>query len=88
MLNQIFAMSSKSCNRRVVVETVVVVVGVAVVVVGGVVVVGVVVCSLHYTKPVRVWRCAALADGMVVVVVVILVKVRVRCCSPPHPIPC
>jgi len=51
-----------------------------------VVVVFVVVCSLHYTKPVRVWRCAALADGMVVVVVVILVKVRVRCCSLPHPI--
>jgi len=39
MLNQIFAMSSKSCNRRVVVETVVVVVGVAV---DAVVVVGVV----------------------------------------------
>jgi len=39
MLNQIFAMSSKSCNRRVVVETVV---GVAVDAVDAVVVVGVV----------------------------------------------
>merc|ERR1712071_737369 len=50
MLNQIFAMSSKSCNRRVVVETVVVVVGVAVYAV-------VVVCVVVDAVVGRRWCC-------------------------------